>query len=189
VIAFGFAWRLCLPQLVFRFRRHVVSCSWPGLVAGAPGQERNLWTLRRWDFGAPSPGSCRDDSKGGGLVSSGQDTEICKRWKMEGFAVSLKLPGESSSSRAEYDVPVAKPPAISQAPRRRGNPNWGKRIEATPNVPTAFEEQVRKLGLNEQTCATSEKLKQWCERNKHRYYVPESLLKRWGIPVDPNISS
>jgi hypothetical protein len=55
-------------------------------------------------------------------------------------------------------------------------------------MPTAFEEQVQELGLNEQTCATSEKLKQWCERNKDRCYIPEQLLKRWGITVDPNVS-
>jgi hypothetical protein len=72
--------------------------------------------------------------------------------------------------------------------QKRGNPNWGKPMEPAPDVPTAFEEQVQKLGLTEQTCAASEKLKQWCERNKDRYYIPESLLKRWGIPVDPNFS-
>ena len=59
---------------------------------------------------------------------------------------------------------------------------------ATPDVPTAFEEEVQRLGLNEQTCATSEKLKQRRERNKDRCYIPESLLERWGIPVDPNVS-
>jgi hypothetical protein len=42
--------------------------------------------------------------------------------------------------------------------------------------------------VNEQTCATSEKLKQWCERDKDRCYIPESLLKRWQISVDPNVS-
>jgi hypothetical protein len=57
-----------------------------------------------------------------------------------------------------------------------------------PRLPTGFEEQVKKLGLNEQNCATSEKLKQWCELNKDRCYIPEWLLKRWGIPVDPNVS-
>jgi len=61
-----------------------------------------------------------------------------------------------------------------------GNPNWGKPMEAAPDVPTEFEEQVQRLGLNQETCATSEKLKQWCERNKDRCYIPESLLKRWG---------
>jgi hypothetical protein len=61
-------------------------------------------------------------------------------------------------------------------------------MEAAPNVPTAFEEQVEKLGLNEQTCVASEELRRWCERNKDRCYIPEWLLKQWGIPVDPNVS-
>ena len=55
-------------------------------------------------------------------------------------------------------------------------------------LPTAFEEQVQKLGLNAHTCETSEELKQWCERNKDRCYIPEWLLKRWGMSVDPNVS-
>jgi hypothetical protein len=83
---------------------------------------------------------------------------------------------------------VSKPLVMSHAARKRGNPNWGKPMEAAPDVPTAFEEEVQRLGLNKQTCATSEKLKQWCERNKDRCYIPESLLKRWGIQVDPNVS-
>jgi hypothetical protein len=53
-------------------------------------------------------------------------------------------------------------------------------MEASPDVPTAFEKQVDKLALNEQTCATSEELRQWCERNKNRSYIPEWLLKQWG---------
>ena len=40
-----------------------------------------------------------------------------------------------------------------------------------PDVPTAFEEQVKKLRLNEQTCVASEELKQWCKRNKDRCYI------------------
>jgi len=74
----------------------------------------------------------------------------------------------------------------------------GKPMEAAPDVPTAFEEQVQRLGLNEQTCATSEKLKQWCERNKrsllHSGVVVEAvgntggsecqrLRKRSQIPI------
>jgi hypothetical protein len=83
---------------------------------------------------------------------------------------------------------MAKPFILPTRVRKRGNPNWGKPIEPVPDVPTAFEEQVEKLGLNDQTCVTSEKLKQWCERNKDRCYIPERLLKAWGIPVDPNLS-
>jgi len=71
--------------------------------------------------------------------------------------------------------------------RRRGNPTWGsgQPAQLQPGLATAFEEQVRKLGLNETTCATSERLRQWCERNKDRCYIPEWLLERWGISVEP----
>jgi hypothetical protein len=70
-------------------------------------------------------------------------------------------------------------------PRKRGNPNWTTgQFPPIPRLPTAFEEQVRKLGLNEQTCATSEALQRWCELNKNRCYIPEWLLKRWGLSVD-----
>jgi hypothetical protein len=85
-------------------------------------------------------------------------------------------------------VAVTKPSILPTRDRKRGNPNWGKPMKAAPDVPTAFEEQVQKLGLNEQTCETSEKLRQWCQCNKDRCYIPERLLKRWGITVDPNVS-
>jgi hypothetical protein len=75
-------------------------------------------------------------------------------------------------------------------PHRRRNPNWasGRPTQMPPRLPTAFDQQVQKLGLTEQTCATSEELRQWCERNKDRCYIPEWLLKRWRIAVDPNVS-
>jgi hypothetical protein len=58
--------------------------------------------------------------------------------------------------------------------------------QASPT--TGFEDELRRLGLNEQSCAESLKLKHWCERNKDRCYIPEWLLKRWGMTVDPNLS-
>jgi hypothetical protein len=74
-------------------------------------------------------------------------------------------------------------------PRRRGNPNWTSgQLSPIPRLPTAFEIQVQKLGLNEQTCATSEALQRWCELNKNRCYIPEWLLKQWGISVDAELS-
>jgi hypothetical protein len=72
--------------------------------------------------------------------------------------------------------------------RKRGNPNWGKPMQPSAMVATAFEDQIEKLGLTYQTCAGSAKLKEWCERNKDRCYIPEWLLKEWSIPVDPNFT-
>jgi hypothetical protein len=85
-------------------------------------------------------------------------------------------------------VAMAKPFVTPTRARKRGNPNWGKPMEPIPAIPTAFEEQVQKLGLNEQTCMTSEKLRQWCQSNKDRCYIPEWLLKKWRMSVDPNVS-
>jgi hypothetical protein len=74
-------------------------------------------------------------------------------------------------------------------PRRRGNPKWTTgQFRPIPKLPTAFEEQVQKLGLNDQTWATSEALQRWCESNKNRRYIPEWLLKQWRIFVDAELN-
>src|SRR5205823_11941273 len=31
----------------------------------------------------------------------------------------------------------------------------------------------------------SDELRSWCQRNRNRCYIPEWLLDKWGIPVDP----
>jgi len=55
-------------------------------------------------------------------------------------------------------------------------------------LPTAFERQVHKLGLDERTCVTSRALRLWCEENKDRYYIPEWLLARWGMAVEKSLA-
>ena len=52
---------------------------------------------------------------------------------------------------------------------------------------TAFEEQVRKLGLDLRTCTKSKELRLWCERNKDRCFIPEWLLAQWNLSVDPDV--
>jgi len=54
--------------------------------------------------------------------------------------------------------------------------------------PSSFEEQVRRLGLRESDYIASRELRDWCCRNANRRYIPEWLLKQWGIDVDPNVS-
>jgi hypothetical protein len=75
-------------------------------------------------------------------------------------------------------------------PRKRGNPNWVSGLPARPAPDTAseFELEAQKLGLTNETYAASDKLKQWCERNKERCYIPEWLLKAWEIRVDSNLT-
>jgi hypothetical protein len=68
--------------------------------------------------------------------------------------------------------------------RKRGNPNWGKPIPHVPATATEFEKRMRELQLTRETCTGSSELREWSQRNRNRCYVPESLLKTWGITVD-----
>jgi hypothetical protein len=81
------------------------------------------------------------------------------------------------------------PPAIPHRDRKRGNPNWGKPMLVETVVPTAFELQAKKLGLTPSMYATSRELRTWCERNRHRCFVPEWLLTEWHLTVEPLLFS
>ena len=74
--------------------------------------------------------------------------------------------------------------------KRVTNSNWasGGSFLLRPAGPTEFEAQVRKLGLIEKNYAASRELRDWCERNRHRCYVPEWLLAEWGLRVEPSFS-
>jgi len=73
--------------------------------------------------------------------------------------------------------------------RKRRNPNWGKPPLPIPDGPTEFGMQLKKLGLTNQTYADSAQLRSWCEYNRNRCYIHESLLKQWGMSVDPDLGS
>ncbi|HKR84883.1 MAG TPA: hypothetical protein VJS37_11950 [Terriglobales bacterium] len=70
--------------------------------------------------------------------------------------------------------------------RRRGNSNWGRPGLCIPKVPTEFEVLVKYLRLTQEKYTSSPELKQWCTSNRHRCYVPEWLLKEWGLEVELN---
>jgi hypothetical protein len=59
---------------------------------------------------------------------------------------------------------------------------------AAPALATEFELKARQLQLTPDTYASSRALRAWCERNRNRIYIPEWLLKEWGIAVDPTFS-
>jgi hypothetical protein len=69
---------------------------------------------------------------------------------------------------------------------RRGNPNWGKPVASGLVVPalSSFEETVKALKLKPEQYVHSERLREWAQRNKNSKFVPESLLKAWGIETD-----
>jgi hypothetical protein len=74
-------------------------------------------------------------------------------------------------------IPVART-------RKRGNPNWGRPMPAAPALPTEFEVRARQLQLTVEMYPSSRELRTWCQQNRNRCYVPEWLLKEWGITVD-----
>ncbi len=71
---------------------------------------------------------------------------------------------------------------------RRGNPKWGHAVPLGPALPTEFELRVKQLRLTASMYTSSSALRNWCERNKTRCYIPEWLLEEWSITVDLNIS-
>jgi len=72
--------------------------------------------------------------------------------------------------------------------RKRGNPNWGLPIPVPAAFATEFELRARSLHLAPEAYASSRELRIWCERNGNRVYVPEWLLREWGIAVDATFS-
>lgn len=68
--------------------------------------------------------------------------------------------------------------------KKRGNPNWVKTdMQATPVVPTAFEDFVKKLRLSPADYEASLILREWVRKNKDQKYIPDDLLKLWGFEV------
>jgi hypothetical protein len=71
--------------------------------------------------------------------------------------------------------------------RPRGNPSWsrGDSFPIPPAGPTQFERYARKLGLDARSdcaeLAKSEKLRDWAAKHHASRYVPEPLLKVWGL--------
>jgi hypothetical protein len=70
----------------------------------------------------------------------------------------------------------------------RGNPNWGKAIVTRGAMPSEFEMEAKRLRLTPKTYVTSPKLRAWCEQNKDRCYIPESLLQLWHITVNADLA-
>jgi hypothetical protein len=74
--------------------------------------------------------------------------------------------------------------SLAMVHRNKGNPNWGRPLPSAPVVATEFESVALRLGLTKETYSSSIQLRTWCQRNVNRCYVPEGLLKEWGIIPD-----
>ena len=64
------------------------------------------------------------------------------------------------------------------------NLSWGKPYTPVPCLLTEFEQQAEKLGLRPDQYQASPELREWCRRNANIHYVPEYLLKLYGITVN-----
>jgi hypothetical protein len=70
--------------------------------------------------------------------------------------------------------------------RRRGNPRWnqGKELEV-PDVPSAFEKMLKRLGLTlGDDCARlaeHPKVGDWVRKHYRARFVPEGVLKALGL--------
>jgi hypothetical protein len=83
---------------------------------------------------------------------------------------------------------MAGPASTPSMRRKRGNPNWGRPMPLAPAHATEFERQVRTLHLTPETYVFSAELRLWCWQNRNRFYIPEWLLEKWRIAVDPYTS-
>jgi hypothetical protein len=67
-------------------------------------------------------------------------------------------------------------------------PQLGASHSAGSGSRTEFELRVRQLQLTPEMYVSSHELRAWCQQNSNRCYVPEWLLGKWGITVDPTFS-
>jgi hypothetical protein len=101
----------------------------------------------------------------------------------ERHGILLQSRPRRSSIRA-----LAIPVALVALRRKCGNPNRRRPTRPAPALATEFELRVRHLRLTPEMYASSIELRNWCEHNRNRYYVPVWLLEEWSITVDPTFS-
>jgi hypothetical protein len=73
--------------------------------------------------------------------------------------------------------------------KRRGNPNWGKPEMNGAVVPTVteFQQVARDFNLQPDQYVDSTRLREWASRHRNSRYIPETLLKAWGIDVESSL--
>jgi len=104
-------------------------------------------------------------------------------------ASSLAGISAAQATKARMIEPDRGTGCLPAMTRKRGNPNWGRPILPTPVLPTQFELRVSQLQLTAEMYTSSAELHIWCEQNRNRLYIPEWLLKEWGITVDLNFGA
>jgi hypothetical protein len=69
--------------------------------------------------------------------------------------------------------------------KKRGNPNWGKpeMVGAGVSTITEFQRVASDFNLQPDQYIRSAQLREWASRNKNSKFIPETLLKAWGLEV------
>jgi len=63
----------------------------------------------------------------------------------------------------------------------KGNPKWGKPEQPAGSCLTEFDKKCAELALMPDQYLRSEELRVWAALHKNTRYVPEPLLKAWGL--------
>lgn len=79
---------------------------------------------------------------------------------------------------------MARRAVLSNRKQGRGNSNCGNPPKPIPAFLTDFEMEIEELRLARDEYVGSAELYAWCHCNRNRCYVPEWLLKEWGIEVE-----
>ena len=76
-----------------------------------------------------------------------------------------------------------------QINHRHETSTWSSGLPALvpPALPTAFEIRASELSLTAETYFESLELRRWCHDNRNKSYIPEWLLKAWGISVSSDL--
>ena len=93
--------------------------------------------------------------------------------------------------RAPHNTSHTDPPRkgveVQANRKRRGNPQWAQGMPTPLPTVSEFERIVERLRLKPHEYTDSQELRDWAEKNKDIRFVPERLLKAWGIPLRRNI--
>jgi hypothetical protein len=75
--------------------------------------------------------------------------------------------------------------------KKRGNPNWGwgtpePNGAVTPAM-SEFQHVARGFNLQPNEYVDSTELRAWASRNKDSKFIPEVLLKAWGLEAESKL--
>ena len=95
-----------------------------------------------------------------------------------------QLPAIQPQAKTKPDGARPKKLKSELHPKRWGNPHWGSGM-SEPFLPSVseFERTVERLQLQPHEYIGSDELREWVEVNKDSRFVPERLLKAWGLSL------